>query len=152
EVALGGRVAWVVANAGGHGFYRVRYAAPLRERLLGGLAGLPPIERFDLASDLFALAQAGQLPAVEYLELTARFREETDRNVWTVIVGAFGYVNRVIADAVRPGLAALVRNRLRPSVLRLGWEPRPGERELDRQLRGDLIRGLGVLGDDPEIQ
>jgi puromycin-sensitive aminopeptidase len=152
EVALGGRVSWVVANAGGHGFYRVRYAAPLRERLLGGLAGLPPIERFDLASDLFALTQAGQLPAVEYLELTARFREETDRNVWTVIVGAFGYVNRVIADAVRPGLAALVRNRLRPSVLRLGWEPRPGERELDRQLRGDLIRGLGVLGDDPEIQ
>jgi puromycin-sensitive aminopeptidase len=35
---------------------------------------------------------------------------------------------------------------------RLGWDPRPEDGELDRELRGDLIRTLGVLGDDPETQ
>jgi len=152
DVPLAGPVDHVVVNAGGHGFYRVRYAAPLRARLLDALSALAPIERFDLVSDLVALCQAGMLPAPEYLELTARFREETDRNVWTVLVAYFGYVNRVIDEALRPGLAALVRDRLRPAVARLGWEPRAGESELERQLRGDLLRALGTLGDDPEIQ
>jgi puromycin-sensitive aminopeptidase len=34
----------------------------------------------------------------------------------------------------------------------LGWEPRAGEDELTRQLRGDLVRALGTLGDDPDVQ
>jgi puromycin-sensitive aminopeptidase len=151
-VALGGEPDWVVANAGGHGFYRVRYADPFRERLLAALPGLAPIERFDLAADLAALAQAGLLAATEYLELTARFRDETDRNVWTVLIGSFAYVNRVIDDAARSGLAALVRDRVGPAAARLGWTPRPGESELTRQLRGDLWRAVGILGDDGATQ
>ena len=39
-----------------------------------------------------------------------------------------------------------------PALDRLGWDPRPEDGELDRELRGDLIRTLGVLGDDPETQ
>jgi puromycin-sensitive aminopeptidase len=143
---------WVVVNAGGHGFYRVRYAPALRERLLGMLDRLAPIERFNLVSDLMALCQAGMLPAADFLELTGRFRDETDRNVWAALIGSLAYVNRVIDDGARPGLAALVRDRLRPAVARLGWEPRSGESELTRQLRGDLLRALGTLGDDTEIQ
>jgi puromycin-sensitive aminopeptidase len=146
------RPEWVVANAGGHGFYRVRYAPALRERLLAALDRAAPIERFNLVSDLMALCQAGMLPAAEYLELTARFRDETDRNVWTVLIGSFAYVNRTIDDGARPGLAALVRDRLLPAAARLGWEPRPGESELTRQLRGDLLRALGTLGEDPEVR
>jgi puromycin-sensitive aminopeptidase len=72
--------------------------------------------------------------------------------VWAVLVGSFALVNRVIDERLRPGLAALVRDRLRPAAARLGWEPRPAEGELDRQLRGDLLRALGTLGDDPETQ
>ncbi len=151
-VALPGAPDRVVANAGGHGFYRVRYAPSLRDGLLAGLDGLSALERFDLVSDLMALCQAGLLPAPEYLELTARFRDETDRNVWAVLIGSFAYVNRAIDPAVRPGLAALVRDRLRGAAGRLGWEPRGGEGELTRQLRGDLLRALGTLGDDPEVQ
>src|SRR6266571_4596982 len=140
---------WVVVNAGGHGFYRVRYAAPLLKKLLGALARVMPIDRFNLVSDCFALTQSGAMSAPEYLELTARFTAETDRPVWTVLIGSFAYVDRVIGSELRPGLAALVRHRVAPAVERLGWEPQPGESELGRQLRGDLLRVLGTLGDDP---
>jgi puromycin-sensitive aminopeptidase len=34
----------------------------------------------------------------------------------------------------------------------LGWTPRPGEDELTRQLRGDLVRVMGALGDDRAVQ
>ncbi|HEV8308359.1 MAG TPA: M1 family metallopeptidase, partial [Methylomirabilota bacterium] len=143
---------WVVANAGGHGFYRVRYAPALLDRLAAALGELLPIERFNLVSDLQALALAGLLPATEYLTRTGAFREETDRNVWAVLIASFAYTNRVLDDATRPGLGALVRHRVGPAAARLGWEPRPGESELQRQLRGDLLRALGILGDDPETQ
>ena len=143
---------WVVVNAGGHGFYRVRYAPPLLKKLLGALARIEPIDRFNLVSDCFALAQSGAMAAPEYLDLTARFMTETDRNVWTVLAGSFAYVARVIAPEIRPGLAALVRQRVAPAFERLGWEPEPDESELDRQLRGELLRLLGTLGEDGPTQ
>ena len=92
------------------------------------------------------------MPAPEYLDLTARFTAETDRNVWTVVIGSFGYLARVIGTALRPNLATLVRHRVGPAVERLGWEAEPGEDELERQLRGDLLRAVGTLGDDPAVQ
>jgi puromycin-sensitive aminopeptidase len=143
---------WAVANAGGHGFYRVRYAPALLRRMTRALARITPIERFNLISDALALAQAGALPAAEYLELTGRFRDETDRNVWTAITGSLAYLGRIIPDGARPGLEAWVRHRLEVAVERLGWEPQGDESELARQLRADLIRALGTLGNEEETQ
>ena len=143
---------WVVVNAGGHGFYRVQYAAPLLKKLTGALRKLAPIERFGLVSDAFALAQAGMMTTPDYLDLTARFTEETDRNVWTALIGSLAYVNRLVAEESRPHLEALVRQRVEAAVERLGWEAQPDEGELERQLRGDLLRALGTLGDDGAAQ
>jgi puromycin-sensitive aminopeptidase len=143
---------WVVVNAGGHGFYRVQYAAPLLRKMTSSLKKLAPIERFNLVSDAFALAQAGLMPSPDYLDLTARFGEETDRNVWAAVTGSWGYVNRVIADDRRADLEALVRQRVQAAVERLGWEAQPGETELERQLRADLLRTVGTLGNDPATQ
>src|SRR5438093_2865945 len=45
----------VVVNEGGHGFYRVRYAPELLERLVRQLDDLAPIERFNLVNDTWAV-------------------------------------------------------------------------------------------------
>src|SRR5206468_318930 len=65
---------------------------------------------------------------------------------------SFHNLNRIIQTADRPGLERLVRHRLQPAVADLGWSPRPDERELTRQLRGDLLRALGTIGNDPDVQ
>jgi puromycin-sensitive aminopeptidase len=143
---------WVVVNAGGHGFYRVRYAPALLKKLGGALGRIAPIERFNVASDAFALVQAGAMTVADYLEFTARFVNETDRNVWMALTGSLAYLNRVIGPDERPGLEALVRLRLAVASERLGWEPEEDEDELTRQLRGDLLRVLGTLGGDPAVQ
>jgi aminopeptidase N len=45
-----------------------------------------------------------------------------------------------------------VRDRVTPALTALGWDSRSGEDELTRQLRGDLIRALGTLGNDHSVQ
>ena len=142
----------VVVNEGGHGFYRVRYEGELLERLLRRLPELAPIERFNLVNDAWAVAVAGLAPLTGYLDLTARFGDERDRNVWSALLGSFHTLNRIVEPAGRPRLAALVRDRAAAAFAALGWSARPGEDELTRQLRGDLARALGTLGDDPAIQ
>src|SRR5207244_5052395 len=66
----------VVVNEGGHGFYRVRYAPELLERIIRRLDDLAPIERFNLVNDAWAVAVAGLASLTDYLDLTARFRGE----------------------------------------------------------------------------
>jgi puromycin-sensitive aminopeptidase len=141
-----------VANEGGHGFYRVRYDDDLRARLLDRLPGLAAIERFNLVNDTWAVTVAGLMSSTDYLDFTARFRDERDKNVWSALIGSFATLNRLVTPADRPGLEALVRDRVGPALAALGWTPRPDEDELTRQLRADLIRALGTLGNDPEVQ
>ncbi len=142
----------VLVNEGGHGFYRVHYAPELLAPLLADPRRLAPIERFNLISDAWATTLAGLTPAADYLELLTHFHAERDRNVWTIVLSSLQALNRVIADRDRPGLEAYTRALLAPAVSDLGWAPRAGEDELTRQLRGDLLRALGTLGNDPGVQ
>jgi puromycin-sensitive aminopeptidase len=153
RVPLSGRPDWVVVNEGGHGFYRVRYASPLLDRLLRAPSeAMAPIERFNLIGDAWAGTLAGMAPVSEYLELTARFTEETDRHVWMALLASFGYLSRILPPGLRSGFESLVRHRLRVVVARLGWTPRPDENDLTRQLRGDILRAMGTLGNDADVQ
>jgi puromycin-sensitive aminopeptidase len=143
----------VLVNEGGHGFYRVSYERGLLERLLDRLAdGMAAIERFNLVNDAWALVLAGLMPLTEYLDLTMWFKAERDRNVWSVLLGSFHMLQRILSEEDREGLQGLVRDRLGPAIADLGWQPRAGEFELTGQLRGELLRALGTLGDDPATQ
>jgi puromycin-sensitive aminopeptidase len=152
QVDLPGPVDWAIVNAGGPGFYRVRYAANLLRKLTRRLPHVAPIDRFNLLNDTWAGALVGLTPVHDYLDLTAQFRGETDRNVWTILIGSFAYLNRVIPPELRPKLEALARDRLGPAVERLGLIPESDEGDLTRQLRADLVRAMGTLGNDPEVQ
>ena len=116
------------------------------------MPALAAIERFNLVNDAWAVTLAGLMPLTDYLDLTARFRGERDKNVWTILIGSLAMLNRLAPPDARPGLEALVRDRVGPALTALGWDSRAGEDELTRQLRGDLIRALGTLGNDRSVQ
>ena len=143
----------ILLNEGGHGFYRVRYAPDLLSRLLNsGIDQLPATERFNLINDAWATTVAGLMPLTDYLDLTARFTMDRDKNVWAVLLDSFSFLNRIITVEDRPALEAFVRGRVSSAVAALGWVPRNGESEGTKQLRGELIGAQGKLGNDPAIQ
>jgi puromycin-sensitive aminopeptidase len=144
---------WVVVNAGGHGFYRVRYGDDLMSGLKQSLQSvLSPVERFGVINDTWAATLAGLTPLPEYLSLVDLLRDETDINVWTTAIGSAHHLNRILDEAQ----CAVVQERLRavfsPAVRRLGWSVREGESELESQLRGDLIGALGTVAEDKACQ
>jgi puromycin-sensitive aminopeptidase len=142
-----------VVNENGHGFYRVRYGPLLLERLLAvGFEKLLPIERFNLINDAWASAVGGLMPLTAYLDLTGRFIGERDKNVWAVLIDSFGYLNRIVDGGDRPLLESFVRSRVGPALKAVGWSAQPGENDLTRQLRSELIGALGRLGNDHETQ
>jgi len=143
----------ILLNEGGHGFYRVRYAPDLLDRLLNrGIDRLAVTERFNLIDDAWATTVAGLMPLTDYLDLTARFTTERDKNVWAVLIDSFSFLNRIITVEDRPALESFVRGRIGPATADLGWVPRSDESELTKQLRGELIGVQGKLGNDPAIQ
>jgi puromycin-sensitive aminopeptidase len=144
---------WVVVNAGGHGFYRVRYSQNLLDRLTTNVHDhLSAVERFNLVNDTWAATLAGLTPLATYLDLLKLFRDETDHNVWTAIVGSCHYLYRLLDVKQRPALQTFIRTLLGPITQRLGWAPQPGEHELLSQLRGELLGALGTLGEDLRTQ
>lgn len=153
RISLPATPEWVVVNAGGHGFYRVRYEAELLNKLTRNLQdNLSAIERFNLVNDTWATTLAGLTPVTAYLDMLKLFQNETDHNVWTAILGSCHYLYRLLDPQQRPALQALIRALLGPITQRLGWSPQAGEHELLSQLRGELLGALGTLGDDKAIQ
>ena len=153
QVNVPERLESVLVNEGGHGFYRVRYEPALLKGLLRLLPdGLAPIERFNLINDAWASTVAGLVSPAEYLDMTSSFMGDRDKNVWAVLLESFQTLHRIMEPARRPTFEALVRDRIGPAVADLGWEPRPGEDDLVKQLRGDLLRALGTLGNDRDTQ
>ncbi|MGH8570082.1 MAG: ERAP1-like C-terminal domain-containing protein, partial [Gammaproteobacteria bacterium] len=118
----------------------------------GGREHLSAVERFNVVNDTWAAVLAGLVALPSYLALVRGFRDQPDRNMWTVILGSLHYLYRLLAPAQRPRLQALARGVLSPLMMQLGWAPAPGEHELVSQLRGDLIGALATLADDPALQ
>jgi puromycin-sensitive aminopeptidase len=152
EIDLPEAVTWVVANAGGAGFYRVRTSAPLRDALADRAGELPDIERYGLVDDTWASVLAGTTEAEDFVALAERLADERDVSVWRRILGGLAEIDRVMTDDQRPAHEARVRALVGPALERHGWEPAPGESDRDRELRGALIGAAVTLAGDPDAE
>ena len=146
-----GPVEWVIANAGGHGFYRTLYDPTLLAALLERLDELAPVERFTLVDDTWAFVESGQAGVASFLALAPALAGETEQAVWSALLGGVSAVgHHLVTDTVRPAYESWVSDLLAPLATRLGWVPADGETDLVRRLRGRIINALGSLANDPE--
>ena len=146
EVRANGLVEWAVANAGGNGFYRVRYTPELMDSLVDRLDQLDPRERYTLLDDTWAQVKAGRVDSGTYLDLASRYQGETEAAVWGLVSGSLVRLRRIVRPESLPAFERWVRSLIEPAAGRLGWEPEDGEDDLTRKLRGTLLRALGTTG------
>ncbi|WP_419944250.1 M1 family metallopeptidase [Candidatus Poriferisodalis sp.] len=152
-VNLGGPVEWAVVNSGGHGYYRVRYGGDL----LGAVARqalevLAPIERYGLVDDTYAAVVAGDASAAEFIELVTDLGLETDLHVWQRMIWGLKGLHAIAEAPGQAALEVLIRDVATTALGVLGFEPQPGEPDLDRELRGVLFEAAGGRGRDELVR
>jgi puromycin-sensitive aminopeptidase len=144
----GGRPGWVNANAGAHGFYRVRYTGALLDGLLANLDALSPLERYTVVDDAFAAVLSGSIGAADFVGLVERYGDERDLSVWERIVGGLGQVDRLAVADAATALHTRVAALIGPVRVELGAEARPGDDDRTRTLRGLLLQAAALLAED----
>ncbi len=145
--------ATVVVNAGSHGFLRVAYAPDLLRALTRHhLATLSTPERYSIVDDAWSSVVAGKLRAADFCDLAKAFANETEVQVWQIILAGLTWCDRCVHGTARENFRAFVRRLLAPVFTRVGWHRGSTEADLVGELRGQLIRSLALLGDDAETQ
>ncbi len=147
----GCRTAPVVVNAGGAGFYRVRYTPAALKALTAGIHRLAPVDRIGLMADTFALAQAGELPMSAFFDVAARIPAVHDASraaLFSVAADSFRELDRALAGTpAQRRLHAAGRLLFGRELARLGWAVRKGETSESTALRSELIGLLARLDD-----
>lgn len=145
----------LLANAGAQGYFRIRYAALLQQRLLDRYTTLAPADRLALLADSHALAIAGLRPLAEYLTLLQRLPHVHDASRDTLFALASSQLQGLDLAfdglPVQPALHAAGVAFLAPEFERLGWQPAAGESAEAGQLRAQLVSRLARFGYAPVL-
>ncbi len=134
-------------NAGGVGFYRVRYDLPTYQRLQRHFPSLPAPERWSILRDLFAFLLSGEVEPALYREFLDQSRHEQD---WMVALEAEGQAQKLHAVLGAEGpMAESIRHFLVEQSTRLGLRKRPGEGPSNGIIRESVLHDRAYL--DPEF-
>jgi aminopeptidase N len=142
----------VVANAGGVGYFRTAYAAPLFQALAARAGSLSAADQLNLVSDTWALGEGGYGPPANVLELSRRLPVDADPLVWNRVAQTFVQIDHLYdgLGARQAAFRAFARGVLDPVMARVGWDARPGEAATVAVLRESLLGALSDL-DDPAV-
>lgn len=143
---------WVIANAGGSGYYRVVYDGDLAARFIADGARGSVNERISALGDLEAAVQTGDVALKEVLGLAQRLGKDKEEYI---VRAAIGLVDDLEEHLVPPALMTNYRRFLIKTfgakAKALGMSPRKGEPESTRQLRERVLSLLGETAGEPTI-
>ncbi len=142
----------LVVNAGGSGYYRVRYRPGHLRRLASSLSQLDALERFNLLGDTWAAVVAGRSDLDDLLVLAEALGDERDPDVWGQATGALAFLDHALDEDDIPLLAAYTRALIGPVFAALGWAPTAGEGDRVATLRAQLLTTLANVGRDEAVR
>ncbi|NRF68739.1 M1 family metallopeptidase [Aquincola sp. S2] len=143
--------AWVQANAGGIGYYRVAQEPAALRRLMA-LPQLPAAEVLAGLDDAAALSEAGELPLAELLAMAESFARHADRAVVEQAARVLLQAQPVAAALDPVASAARWQRAFGERARALGWLEADADGEDQRQLRALLVPLVADLGADSVLR
>jgi len=149
SATLPGCGAPIVVNAGQKGYFRTLYAPAQFKALGDDFAKLPVVDQLGVMMDASALAQTGQQPESDLLDLADKVPLDASPDLWQLVAGMLGGIDDMYKG--QPERQAAFRkyalSRLSPKFEQLGWESRDGDSSTIKDLRTSLIGTLSGMGD-----
>jgi puromycin-sensitive aminopeptidase len=141
-----------IANAGGVGYYRVKYPDAVFKQLTDHAEKqLDASERLTLVDDTWALVQSTSLDIERSLDLMAALRRDKDELVQMQVIDQLEYLDRFVQPGERSSFERFVHEQLAPLYERLGWQAKAGDSDQIRTLRGQMLTTLGTIGQDKDV-
>jgi aminopeptidase N len=138
----------VVVDVGGDGYYRVRYDDAMLKALNKHAQTLSMADRLRLASDSWALAEAGLAEPARTFALFDALAANDAPELWADAIDTYIRLAQLVrTGTMRNALDIHARKTLAKPFAALGWDAKPNESESTRSLRGELIAALGAHGD-----
>lgn len=146
--------AWVMPNAHGAGYYRFALAPKWQQSLSGAFAQLDEREQRVYADSVSAAYGAGDLAPSQMIAALPQFVTADSRQTATAGMYGIGWIEDHLLDneAERQQLRAHYAGIYRPRLEKLGTEPKPGESDDDRLLRGSLVGYFANTLEDPAMR
>ena len=143
---------WVLANAGATGYYRTGYSQEAVRALANDAeTKLSPAERISLQGDIWASVRVGREPVGDFLAFARGLQADRNRAVLDDVLGRLNYIGRyLVSESDRDSYRTWLRQYLSPAMKEVGYEPKAGESDEQRTLRGAIFHTLGYDGRDPE--
>jgi len=149
---LPGCPSWVLANAGGSGYYLTSYQPTAVHALAQDTeSALTPVERISLLTDTWAAVRVGRQPVGDYLALGEGLQSDRTDSVLSLLFNQLTFIGKyLVNENDRETYQAWVRTLVAPIAKEAGWEPKAGEDDSQKSLRANLLQVLGETGHDPE--
>lgn len=144
---------WVKVNFGETGFYRTAYSMELLEKLIKPVQDkkLSPCDRLGIVRDLFALAEAGNIPTTNALEFLTAYKNEDNYTVWVELASGLARLEQLLAKSkVKNKLDELTIQLFSPLAHKLGWSKKENENHTDALLRSLAIGRAGRANIGPQ--
>ena len=141
---------WVKVNSRQTGFYRVQYTDEEWGRLIPAVESLElsAADRLGLQSDAYALARAGLVPAVQFLDLAWAYRNEQEYTVWSDLTIGLRQMDFLLSEEpFEEQYQSFARELLEPIARKVGWEAGSGEGHLQTLLRSTVLDSIGSFGE-----
>jgi alanyl aminopeptidase len=144
--------AWLLANAGAAGYFRVAYDGAALKALLPVFAGkLDVRERVRVAQDVAAQAEQGSLPLADALTLVPALLADPDLRPFRAGVALLDLIHPAEQPAAQQkAYARMVTKLLGPRAQAAGWAPKEGEDPMMSEVRPLLWHRLARWSDNRE--
>lgn len=146
---------WIKLNASEIGVFRTNYTLELWGALAHAVehGELSLRDRLGLVRDVFDLAYAGELSAVQALDFVSAYKNETNYAVWGEILSGLNRVYRLIErDACAPLFRQYALGILEPMVEKVGWSKKETDEHIDILLRSLILGSAGVFGNEKVVE
>ncbi|CAF0921394.1 unnamed protein product [Adineta ricciae] len=144
---------WIKLNLFSVGIYRVHYSSSMLQALTPAIQNhvLSPQDRFNIQTDVYALARAGRVGYTDYLKLLRHaYKHEDNLTVWKSIVRQLTELSSIFEYARFNNTKALYQAYVCDLLVniheKLGWDALPNEGAQVPMLRSLILTHAGVNG------
>lgn len=118
---------------------------------------LSPQDRFNVQTDLYALARSNHINYVDYLKLLRQaYKYEDNLTVWKSILRQLTDLNNIFNHSALPTTKSLFQKYIRELLgqisNKLDWDPLPNEGIQNAMLRGLILIQMGLNGHKKTVE